>query len=144
MEKAHKKLKVWQETIQLVKMIYLETKKLPKEEKWGLVQQMRRSAVSILSNIAEGCARQGNKEGIQFLTIARGSISELDAQIEICLALKFFEPSSVSRLTSTLETVESLLSGLIRYRRRKVEDKQEMGEGEKEKIKMTGFTGLKR
>ena len=118
MEKAHKKLKVWKEAINLVKTIYSETRHLPKEEHFGLMSQMRRSAVSIPSNIAEGAARRSLKESIQFFTIARGSISELDTQLIICRKLKFLKPSPVSRLTSTLEKVDSLLSGLIRYRNR--------------------------
>jgi four helix bundle protein len=117
MEKAHKKLKVYNESLKLAKQVYEETKNLPKEEKFGLVQQMRRCAVSILSNLAEGSARQGNKEAIQFLSIARGSISELDAQIQLCQELNFFRPSTISHLTSTLDTVDALLNGLIRYRK---------------------------
>ncbi|MCD6413337.1 MAG: four helix bundle protein [Elusimicrobia bacterium] len=118
MEKAHKKLEVWKEAINFVKMIYLETQNLPREERLGLMSQMRRSAVSIPSNIAEGAARRGLKEAIRFFTVARGSISELDTQLTLCLELKFLEPSIVLRLTSTLEKVDSLLSGLIRYRRK--------------------------
>jgi len=116
MEKAHKNLKVWQKAIELVKMIYLETNKLPQEERYGLTQQMRRAVVSIPSNIAEGAARKGAKEAIQYFIISRGSISELDTQITICKKLNYFDSSTISRLTSALEGVDSLLSGLTRYR----------------------------
>lgn len=118
MEKAHKKLKVWQESMSLAKMIYQITSKLPQEKKFGLVSQMRRSAVSVPSSIAEGAARQGDKESLQFLLIARGSLSEIDTQVELCNTLELLSSSDVSLLTSHIETVDSLLSGLIRYKRK--------------------------
>ena len=118
MEKAHKKLKVWQEAMSLAKLVYHITEKLPKEEKFGLVIQMRRAAVSIPSNIAEGAARQGSKESVQFYTIARGSLSELDTQVELCKSLELLSSSNVSLLTFHIDTVDSLLSGFIRYKRR--------------------------
>lgn len=94
-EKPHKKLKVWQEAIRLTEMVYEVTNNFPKEEKFGLVMQMRRSAISIASNIAEGAARYNNKEKIQFFLIARGSISELDTQLEISKRLGFINPDNV-------------------------------------------------
>jgi len=75
---THKDLDVWKLGIKLVQDIYMHTKSFPKEEVYGLTSQLRRSAVSIPSNIAEGYARAGNKELIQFLYIALGSPSELD------------------------------------------------------------------
>jgi four helix bundle protein len=90
MEKSHKKLNVWLEAIELVKCVYEITASLPSEEKFGLVSQMRRAAVSIPSNIAEGASRQGSKDSIKFFVIARSSLSELDTQIEICKQLKFY------------------------------------------------------
>jgi four helix bundle protein len=117
MEKAHKALKVYSEAMELAKAAYKETAKLPEEEKFGLISQMRRCAVSVLSNIAEGAARHGNKEGLQFFNIARGSVSELDAQIELCTELGYFDISTAKLLTTKLDRVESLLSGLIRYRK---------------------------
>ncbi len=121
MEKAHKRLDVWLEAISLVKMVYLETQNMPIDELYGLTSQMRRAAVSIPSNIAEGAARKGGKESAQFFNIARGSISELDTQIILCTELKLLGPSAVSHLTSTLEKVDSLLNGLIRYRLKRKE-----------------------
>lgn len=90
---------------------------LPATERYGLVLQTRRAAVSVLSNIAEGAARQGNKDSVQFYVVARGSPSEVDTQIELCRALGFLSPSDVSLLTSHIDTVDALLSGLIRYKR---------------------------
>jgi len=119
MEKSHKKLRVWHEAMELAKVVYKITSDLPSNEKYGLVLQMRRAAISIPSNIAEGSARQGNRESIQFFTIARGSLSELDTQTDLCKSLGFLHSSNISILTSHIETVDALLSGLIRYKRKK-------------------------
>jgi four helix bundle protein len=81
--KNHKDLTVWKEAIDLSGLCYKITGQLPKEKQFGLSLQMRRSAVSIASNIAEGAARASDKEFIQFLYISPGSASELDTQIEI-------------------------------------------------------------
>src|SRR5690606_35660521 len=81
--KTHKDLEVWKKSIELVTEIYQVTKNFPKEEIYGLTSQIRRSAVSVPSNIAEGAARQFNKEYIQFLYIALGSLMELDTQLII-------------------------------------------------------------
>ena len=118
MEKAHKNLKVRQESIELAKEIYKITANIPTTEKYGLTSQMRRAAVSIPSNIAEGAARQGLKESIHFYTIARGSLSELDAQVELCNQLSFLNSSEISGLMSHIDTVDLFLSGLIRYKRK--------------------------
>lgn len=119
MEKAHKNLKVWQNSIKLVKLIYEVTNELPGSEQYGLCSQMRRAAVSIPSNIAEGAARQGDKESIQFFTVARASLSELDTHVKLCNELSFLKPSSVSHLTSSINDVDALLSGLIKFRKSK-------------------------
>ncbi len=70
----HEKLEVWQESMRLVKVVYEQTQSFPKEELYGLTQQMRRAAVSIPSNLAEGAAREGRKEYAHFISIARGFI----------------------------------------------------------------------
>jgi four helix bundle protein len=117
MERAHKKLRVWQESMLLVKMIYDLTRLLPDDEKFGLISQMRRAAVSVPSNIAEGSARQTKKESIQFYSIARGSLSELDTQIDLCRDLSLLAPSQLANVANQLETVGALLNGLIRFKR---------------------------
>ena len=76
----HKDLNVWKSSIQLAKQVYHVTDEFPKEETYGLVSQMRRAAVSVASNIAEGAARRGTREFIRFLHMAAGSASELDTQ----------------------------------------------------------------
>jgi len=119
MRKCHKNLEVWKQSIKLVQMIYSATNSLPPSEKYGLSSQMKRAAVSVPANIAEGAARQWKKESIQFFTIARGSLSELDTLIEICKSLSFLSNSlTLSLLTSQIDKVDILLSGLIRYKRR--------------------------
>jgi four helix bundle protein len=117
MEKAHKKLKAWKEAMEVVKTIYGATTTLPQEEKYGLVSQMRRAAVSVPSNIAEGAPRQSAKESIQFYMIARGSLSELDTQVELCSALGLLDSSQLSTVSAKLTTVDGLLSGLIRFKK---------------------------
>ena len=80
-EKPHRKLKLWQASMDFVTELYKELQSLPVHEKFGLISQLQRAAVSIPSNLAEGAARKKTKELIQFLYIARGSLSELDTSI---------------------------------------------------------------
>jgi len=82
MGKPHHKLNVWKKAIHFVKRIYQITGEFPSEEKFGLVSQMRRSAISIASNISEGAGRNNKKEFNQFLGVAQGSASELETQLE--------------------------------------------------------------
>jgi len=117
MERAHKKLRVWQESMLLVKMIYDLTRLLPDDEKFGLISQMRRASVSIPSNIAEGSARQSKKESIQFYSISRGSLSELDTQVQLCEDLGLLTTDETASVSTQLETVGALLNGLIRFKR---------------------------
>lgn len=82
--KSYKRLIVWQKSIYLVNEVYIATNKLPSEERFGLISQMRRSAVSVPSNIAEGYKRKSRGEYLQFLSIADASLAELETQIIIC------------------------------------------------------------
>ena len=86
---THKDLDIWKLSMDLVEDIYRLTQNFPTEEKYGIVSQMRRAIVSVPSNIAEGAARKGNKENIQFLYIALSSLSELDTQLIIAERLHF-------------------------------------------------------
>jgi four helix bundle protein len=119
MEKAHKKLRAWQEAMSLTQHIYEVTKNFPTEEKYGIVNQMRRAAVSVPSNIAEGAARNGTKDSIHFYIIARASLSELDTQIELCKNLGFLKEDKTMSIMESLETVDALLNGLIRFNKNK-------------------------
>ncbi len=87
--KDHKDLDVWNQSMVLAEQVYTLTKEFPSDEKYGLISQMKRAVVSIPSNIAEGAARKGNKEYIQFLYIAMGSLSELETQILLSQRLQF-------------------------------------------------------
>lgn len=113
---THKDLDVWKLGMDLVESIYKETKSFPKEEQFGLVSQMRRAAVSIPSNIAEGAARKGNKEFVQFLYIGLGSLSELETQILIAKRLKYMQDDSMLDLVSI---IGKKLINLIRYHKNK-------------------------
>ncbi len=107
----------WKHAIGLAKSVYEVTTGYPKEEAFGLVTQMRRSAVSVASNIAEGAARQGDKEFIRFLHMALGSASELDTQIEISLAVDMGDRDSLKELQDATYRVSQLIHGLIRFLR---------------------------
>ena len=97
MSKGYKDLLVWQNGIELVKEVYKLTRPYPSEEKFGLVSQMRRAAVSIPSNIAEGQARHTTKEFIQFLSHAEGSLAELETQIIVSMGLGFCGAQAADR-----------------------------------------------
>ena len=109
--RRHHDLKVWQVSIQLVKEIYVVTTAFPNEETYGLVSQMRRAAISIPSNIAEGAARGGTKEFIHFLGLARGSLSELETQLYISKELGYV--TNAQDVDSQIEEIFRLLGGLI-------------------------------
>lgn len=99
-------------------MIYRLTSQFPKEELYGLTTQMRRAAVSVPSNIAEGASRTGSKEFLKFLSIARGSLSELETQILLARDLGYIGEDLA--LDSKIEKVYALLGGLIDSRRRRL------------------------
>jgi four helix bundle protein len=114
LEKPHKKLDVWLKSINLVQNIYEITKSFPKAEDYGLTSQIRRSAISIPANIAEGAARQTKKEFIQFLHMAQGSLSELDTHMEIALRLDYVQKSSIDEISVTMNDIDKMTSGLIK------------------------------
>jgi len=112
MVRPHEKLDAWQQSMRLVKMTYLATQAFPADERFGLTAQMRRAAVSVPSNLAEGSARNSKKEMAQFIGIAKGSLSELETQALISAELGFLAPQH--EVFSQLERVAQLLSGLYR------------------------------
>jgi four helix bundle protein len=125
MEKPHKKLDVWRLAMDLVTAVYQVTEKFPREERYSLTDQIRRAAVSIPSNIAEGAARQTRKEFVNYLHIARGSLSELDTQLELAKRLGYLGEKTGDSLDGQVERIDKMISGLIR-RQRAMEGKGEI------------------
>ena len=117
MEKPHKNLRAWQLGMEITVKIYLLTESFPSDEKFGLVSQMRRSAGSIPSNIAEGAGRNTQKEFLHFLHIARGSLSELDTHLELAWRLSFINDSIWKKTDLLLTEEDKILSGLIRNKK---------------------------
>jgi len=115
MEKPHKKLEAWKQSMDLVVEIYKATEQLPKQEIYGLTNQVRRAAVSIPCNIAEGAARQTKKEFTNYLHIAQGSLSELDTQIELARRLGFLDDESWRIHDKRMERIDKTISGLIHH-----------------------------
>jgi four helix bundle protein len=118
LNKPHKKLDVWKKAIDLVQKIYDLTKVFPKNEDYGLINQMKRTAISVPSNISEGAARLTKKEFIQFLHMAQGSLSELDTQLEIAIRLGYFKEGRFSALSLLTNDMDKMLTGLIKSLRR--------------------------
>ena len=114
----HKELDVWKKSIDLVEFIYSITSKFPESERYGLTSQMRRAAVSISSNIAEGSARKGNKELLQFLNIALGSLAELETQYILSLRLGFILENTEAE--ELMNNQKRLLLGYRNYIKKKI------------------------
>ena len=107
-------LKVWQKSKVLVKQIYEMCKRFPKEEVYALSSQMRNSAVSVPSNIAEGYGRHSRSDYIRFLRIASGSLYELETQVEISFDLDYIEKDLCSKVIEDINEIERMLSSLIK------------------------------
>lgn len=114
MIKDYKDLQVWQKGIELVKEIYTITKKFPKDELFSLVSQMRRSAVSIPSNIAEGWMRQHRNEYVQFIYHALGSCGELDTQVIIANSSGYMDDKKLEDLEERINHIIRMLRNLIK------------------------------
>ena len=112
--KSFKDLKIWQKGIEIVSDTYILTKKFPKEELFSLTSQLRRSAISIPSNIAEGFKSFYNKEYKQFLFITLGSCAELETQIIIAKELKYINENEEAKLVEKLDHVCRMTSNLIK------------------------------
>ena len=109
---------MWKKSVGLVKEVYALTDKFPRSELYALADQMRRAAVSIPSNIAEGAARSTKKEFIQFLHIAQGSLSELDTQFEVALSLEYLRENEIVTVSAHADEVDRMLTGLIKSLKR--------------------------
>lgn len=112
--RPHRNLDVWKRSIELAKSIYRISGQFPATEQYGLASQMRRAAVSIASNIAEGAARYGKKEFLQFINIAQGSASELDTQIELAKELGYVEHKTYEDIISAIRVISRQLYGLAK------------------------------
>ncbi len=102
----------------LVLIVYEIKKNFPASEKYGLTGQMRRAAVSIPSNIAEGASRRSKKEFSQFLYVAKGSLNELDTQLELAKRLNYFPLMQWEAIDENMVEIDKMLSGLIRHQRK--------------------------
>ena len=114
--RTHKDLDAWKNGIALVEVVYQVTREFPHTELYGLTSQMRRAAVSVPSNIAEGAARNSTKEFIQFLYVSLGSLSEVETQLIIAKRLSYLGDSA--RVEEQIEAGRRLILGLIRYLRK--------------------------
>ena len=109
--KSHRDLDVWKRSVCFVSDVYAVTRTFPPEEMYGLVNQMRRAAVSVPSNIAEGAARDSQKEFLRFLSIAVGSLAEIETQVLIAVNLNFLHAEN--QLKPEIERIRQMLHGLI-------------------------------
>lgn len=115
--KSYKELIVWQKSIELIKLLYKITSLFPKNEQYGIVAQIRRAAISVASNIAEGYGRRSHKEYLQFYAIAYGSALELETQLIIARELGFASESTMKNAESLLTEVIKMLYVMV-YRRK--------------------------
>ena len=120
-KKPHKTLEAWKQAIELTVRIYQLTERLPKAEQFGLTGQMRRAAVSVASNIAEGAARNTKKDFMRFLHTAQASLAELDTQVFICMKLEYFSDEEVLQLDEEMERESKLITGLIKFLKKPVQ-----------------------
>ena len=116
----YKDLEVWKEAINLVKYVYTITESYPRTELFGIVSQIRRCAVSVPSNIAEGTVKHSDKETLRFLDIALGSLAELDTQMIISENLGYI--TDYSKIALQISKVNALLNGLINFYNKQLKD----------------------
>ena len=122
--KTYKDLIVWQKSMDLTVEVYRLVKFLPREETYALADQMRRAVVSIPSNIAEGHGRFSTREYIHFLTVARGSQTELETQLQICLRINYFSEPQVELALNLCEEVNKMLNALITSMRSRLKNSE--------------------
>ena len=115
--KSFEELSVWQDARKFTNKIYRLTNKFPKEELYGLTSQIRRASVSIMSNIAEGFDRRSDKELTNFLSIARGSSSEVQNDLYIALDLNYISQNEFNKLYQEAKKIAKQINGLMTYLR---------------------------
>lgn len=111
---SFKDLKTWQQAQEFAASVYMITKHFPDEEKFGITNQLRRAVVSIGSNIAEGFSRQGTREKIQFYHVAKGSLTEVESQLDLSYRVGYLDEQSFLELSDKARDVGCLLTGLLR------------------------------
>lgn len=110
---SYKDLLVWQKGMDLAESVYNISKKIPSNEQFGLISQIKRAAVSIPSNIAEGYGRQSSGSYKQFLSVSRGSLLELETQLLLCVRLKYIDSEEIAELFKEIDSLARMLSSLI-------------------------------
>ena len=118
--KEYTELNVWLKSRELVNLIYTITTNFPQNEAFGLTVQMRRCAVSIPSNIAEGCGRNHSKDTLQFIYIARGSVYELETQTYISFDQKYINEETLNIVLDLISVNKKLINGFINYFQKKI------------------------
>ncbi len=118
--RPHETLDVWKKAIDFVVAVYKAIEAFPKEEKFGLTSQVRRAAVSIAANIAEGAARKSQKEFAYFLSNSRGSASEVETELLIAYRLSYFSENTYLELRASLDEIGRMLTGLSQYVEQKI------------------------
>ena len=113
--RPHHKLDAWKQAINLVTDVYKATEAFPREERYGLTSQIRRAAVSIPANIAEGAGRYSNREFAHFLSNAQGSASELETELLISNRLGYLSEKACANLTAPLDRIGRLITGLSKH-----------------------------
>lgn len=113
-ERPHKRLDLWKQAVEMVVQVYEVTNEFPREEVYGLTAQLRRAAVSVPSNIAEGLTRRSVADKLHFLNISQASLSEIDTQAKIAMRLGFLGETKFNIVQESLVHVQRLLGGVIR------------------------------
>jgi len=113
--RPHHKLEAWIRAIQLVTDVYKSSEQFPKEERYGLTGQIRRAAISIPANLAEGAGRRSQKEFAHFLSNSQGSASELETELIIANRLGYLDEATFAKLIAQLERIGRLITGLMRH-----------------------------
>ena len=111
---SHKKLDVWKKSMLLIKKVYIFSKTLPSEERFNLISQMRRSSISVASNIAEGFSRLSNQEKKRFIEISRSSLVELDTQFEVCIEVGYTKVEELTEFDDIINHVFAMLTNLLK------------------------------
>ena len=119
--RKHYELEAWQVAMRLARQTYQLTLHFPAHERYGLTSQLRRAAVSVPSNIAEGATRSGTREFLHFLTIARASLSEMDTQIRLARDLEFIADEQLAEVSETLDHAFGVIGGLMNALKKRIE-----------------------